>query len=123
MGKYPIYAILAGMLLTLASCIPVAGSLYRMAVPVAPERFELSTGGQTHLNQPVGAAGHVMLVLVFEIPPGGIPDPGVRYRVEASNGDQTQQRLTGVLHHQVSSQHSFCSFLNMDVCDRWSGSK
>jgi len=97
MGKYPIYAILAGMLLTLASCIPVAGSLYRMAVPVAPERFELSTGGQTHLNQPVGAAGHVMLVLVFEIPPGGIPDPGVRYRVEASNGDQTQQRLTGVL--------------------------
>ena len=97
MCKYPIYAILAGMLLTLASCIPVAGSLYRMAVPVVPERFELSTDGQTRLNQPVENAGHIMLLLGFELPPGGIPEPGVRYRAEVSNGDQAQQRLAGVL--------------------------
>ena len=95
MGKYPIYAILAGMLLVLASCIPVAGSLYRMAVPVAPERFELTIDGRTQLDQQVKTAGHIMLVLVFELSPAHMREPGVRYHVVVRNGEQIQQRVSG----------------------------
>lgn len=95
MGKYPIYAILSGMLLALASCVPVVGSLYRMAAAVAPERFELPIDGRTRLDQGVERADTVRLVLVFELPPGWTELPGISYRADLRNGEQIQQHLAG----------------------------
>lgn len=97
MGKYPIYAILAGMLLVLASCIPVAGSLYRMAVPVTSEQFELTVNGRTQLDQQVKTSDHIMLVLIFELSPAHMREPGVSYRAVVRNGEQVQQRVSGSL--------------------------
>ncbi len=95
MEKYPIYAILSGMLLVLASCVPVAGSLYRIAMPITPERFDLSVDGEVHRALQVTGIDHIMLALAFEFSPGELDAFRLRYGSTIRNGEHVQQRITG----------------------------
>lgn len=100
MGKYPIYAILTGMLLALASCVPVAGSLYRMAVPDDPVAYELPTSGKFRVDHELGDAARIQWVLVFEVLPRDLDQDGLRYRATVYNGDQVLQTDSGVITRQ-----------------------
>lgn len=102
MGKYPIYAILSGMLLVLASCVPVASSLYKLVTLSAPVRFDLSIGGSTRLDQGVEHVDTVKLVLFFELLPGWMELPGTDYRVTLKDGEQIQQQLAGTIDRRKS---------------------
>lgn len=95
MGKFPVYAILAGMLLVLASCVPVAGSLYRMAVPTAPAVFELPIDGKVRLAHETGGADHLLLALIFDMDPRESRESGIRFRAVITGGGGTLQQVDG----------------------------
>lgn len=114
MGKYPVYAILAGMLLALASCVPVAGSLYRMAVPATPVVFELPADGKVRLAHETGGVDHIMLALVFDIDPLGFADPGIRFRAAITGGGGTLQQVEGSV-----SVREAASAAGVDGSDRY----
>jgi uncharacterized Tic20 family protein len=87
------------MVLVLSSCVPVAGALYRMAVPDSPEVFELSLDGENRLESRAQGAESVVVVLVLEVSQQSVegPGPGLRYQAATRSGDGAPQRSAGVI--------------------------
>ena len=97
MGKFSIYLILAGMLLVLASCVPVMSTLYRMATPDPPQRLELLPGGKAHRVVDAAQYEKVVLSLVFDFVVEEPDQVDLRYAYHLKNGARIQQHDAGAI--------------------------
>ena len=95
MGRFSIYIILSGILLVLASSVPVVKTLYGMAV-AEPVVFDLLVGGWTKRKLPADGADEVMLALTVEFAADGGPY-NARYAYRISEGTRTLTHGSGAI--------------------------
>ena len=95
MRKYSIHIILAGMLLVLASCVPVVNTLYRMAAPDPPQRVELLPDGSVQQEFAVGGHDKIMLSLVIDAVKVESGPVELHYAYTLQNGSRVQQQHAG----------------------------
>ena len=101
MGRFSIYIILTGILLVLASSVPVVQSLYRTAV-AEPVVFALPVDGPARRTLSAAGANEVMLVLSVEFAADGGPY-NAHYSYRISGLTQTLQEGSGVIRREAAA--------------------
>ena len=85
--KLSVYIILTGMLLVLASCVPVLGTLYRLLNPDHGSEIRLSLNDVTRTTIEVEGQEQGRLTLLVEPAKKDVRLNGVRYRHEIISGN------------------------------------